>query len=209
MMMKKITRRDIDSVMIDDNWAFMNRILYRMCSNNREHKDASAVIAKVCLIGRSYSASIERRKTTSKKMSSDVFYEKKVARLIIKSDIDKWLSDIQEHRTINEQNLGNLIRTHSKVMKLFKKISGMDKRSLASKYLHFHLPKLFYIYDSRAVKGLRVILPRHRTKHTLRYCDEEYSKFCQRLFDLQNEIRKKYGRTLTTRQLDRLLLLKA
>jgi hypothetical protein len=28
--------------------------------------------------------------------------------------------------------------------------SGLNKRSLASKYLHFHVPELFYISDSRA-----------------------------------------------------------
>jgi len=205
----KITKKDIDSVVADDNWAFMNRILYRMCSNNREHRNVSIVIAKGCLIGRSYSASIERRKTKARKRSSDDFYEKRVAPVIIKSDIDEWISDFQGHRTINEQNLGNVISTHSKVMKLFKKISGMDKRSLASKYLHFHLPNLFYIYDSRAVKGLRAILPRHKTRNTFTNCDDEYSKFCQKLFFLQNEIRKEYGQNLTTRQLDRLLLLKA
>lgn len=204
-----ITKKNIDSVITDNNWAFMNRILYKMCSKHKEHKDTSIVMAKVCLIGRSYSASIERRKTKTKKRGSDNFYEKIVASAIMNSDIDIWLNDLHEHRTINEQNLGELISTHSKVMKLFKKISGMNKRSLASKYLHFHLPNLFYIYDSRAVKGLRLILPRHRVRSILTGYDDEYSKFCRKLFFLQNEILRKYNQRLTTRQLDRLLLLKA
>lgn len=205
-----ITRKDIDSVvMADNNWAFMNRILYEMCSKHKEHKDTSIVMAKVCLIGRSYSASIERRKTKSTKGSSNDFYEKIVAPVIMNSDIDIWLNDLHRHRTINEQNLGQAISIHSKVMKLFKKISGMDKRSLASKYLHFHLPNLFYIYDSRAVKGLRAILPRHRGRNMLTGYDDEYSKFCRKLFFLQNEMLRKYNQDLTTRQLDRLLLLKA
>ena len=204
-----ITRKNIDSVITDNNWVFMNRILYKICSKYKEHKDTSIVMAKVCLIGRSYSASIERRKTKIKKRGSDDFYEKIVAPAIMNSDIDIWLNDLREHRTINEQNLGESISTHSKVMKLFKKISGMDKRSLASKYLHFHLPNLFYIYDSRAVKGLRLILPRHRVRNILTGYDGEYSKFCCKLFFLQNEVLRKYNQRLTTRQLDRLLLLKA
>jgi len=39
--------------------------------------------------------------------------------------------------------------------KLFSKISGLNKRSLASKYLHFHVPELFYISDSRAYDAMR------------------------------------------------------
>ena len=169
----EITNRNIGCVLIDDKWTLMNKILYQMCSNYPMHTDISVVIAKICIIGRSYSASIERRKTKSKKKNSDDFYEKIVAPAIMNSDIDIWLNDLHGHRTINEQNLGEVISIHSNVMKLFKDISGMNKRSLASKYLHFHLPKLFYIYDSRAVKGLRAILPRHRVRNIFTDYDNE------------------------------------
>ncbi len=204
-----INKKEITQVLKENNWAFFNSLLYKMCSEYFEHKNVDVVMAKVCIIGRAYSASIERRKIKDKKITSDGYYEKIVAPAIIGSDIDKWLSCLKRFKTISEENLPDILKTHLKVMKLFNRISGMDKRSLASKYLHFHLPDLFYIYDSRAVKGLRLILPNFRVKNKLNGYDEEYSKFCQKLFYLQEKIGGRFGKKLTTRQLDRLLLSKS
>lgn len=204
-----INKKEITQVLKENNWAFFNSLLYKMCSKHFEHKNVDIVMAKVCIIGRAYSASIERRKIKGRKITSDGFYEKIVAPAIIGSDIDKWLSCLKRFKEISEENLPGILKTHLQVMKLFKRISGMDKRSLASKYLHFHLPDLFYIYDSRAVKGLRLILPGFRVKNKLNGHDEEYSKFCQKLFYLQEKIGERFGKKLNTRQLDRLLLLKS
>jgi hypothetical protein len=204
-----INKKEITSVLKENNWAFFNSLLYKMCSEHFEHKNVDVVMAKVCIIGRAYSVSIERRKIKGKKITSDGYYEKIVAPAIIDSDIDKWLSFLKRFKTISEENLPDILKTHLKVMKLFNRISGMDKRSLTSKYLHFHLPDLFYIYDSRAVKGLRLVLPGFRVKNKLNGYDEEYSKFCQKLFYLQEKIGGRFGKKLTTRQLDRLLLLKS
>lgn len=204
-----INQRDIDSVVKDNDWTFMNKILYQMCSRYPTHTDYSIIMAKVCIIGRSYSASIERRKTNPKKSGSNDFYGKIVAPQMSKSNIDKWINDLRRFRVINKQNLLEMVNIHFKVMKLLNKISGMNKRSLASKYLHFHLPNLFYIYDSRAVKGLSNISPNLRIKDISKVYDKEYYKFFLKLFSLQKEIEKKYNKKLSPRQLDRLLLLKA
>ena len=48
-----------------------------------------------------------------------------------------------------------MVKVHYLTTKLFSKISGLNKRSLASKYLHFHVPELFYIFDSRAYDAMR------------------------------------------------------
>jgi len=204
-----INSEEIDQVLKDDNWAFLNSLLYKMCAEHFDHRNVDVVTAKICMIGRTYSASIERRKIRHKKIASDEFYERIVAPEIIRSDIDKWLSYLRKVKTISERDLPDILKTHSQVMKLLKRISGMDNRSLTSKYLHFHLPCLFYIYDSRAVKGLRQIFPGFRVKNRYTGYDEEYSRFCQRLFYLQEKVKEKFGEKLTTRQLDKLLLLKA
>ena len=82
-----------------------------------------------------------------------------------------------------ENNIGQIISVHNFLTVIFNEISGLDKRSLASKYLHFHLPNLFYIYDSRAdnairkmVKTIRLFLNLDKgtyhmntTKHTLTF----------------------------------------
>jgi len=204
-----IHKKEIAQALKENNWSFFNSLLYKICSKHFEHKNVDVVMAKVCIIGRTYSASIERRKTKTTKITSDDFYEKVVAPAIIESDIDKWLSRLKRYKEISEKSLPGILEVHLKVMKLFKRISGMDKRSLASKYLHFHLPDLFYIYDSRAAKGLRLTLPGFRIKSKLNGHDEEYSKFCHKLFYLQEKIRERFGKKLNTRQLDRLILLKS
>ena len=205
----RISQKDIDRALKDNNWTWFNSKLYQLCSKNFQHKTADVVMAKICIIGRTYSASIERRKIKLNKTPTDDFYEKIVAPVIIRSHIDKWLSSVKRYKTINKNRLPCIMEIHSNLMKVFKKISGMDKRSLASKYLHFHLPSLFYIYDSRAVKGLRTILPNFRVGNDFVKCDPEYSKFCHKLFYLQEAIKEEYNKILTPRQLDRLLLLKA
>lgn len=209
MVQINIKEKDVKQTLKDDNWAFFNKLLYDLCSNNFEHKKTNIVMTKICIIGRSYSASIERRKINGKKPSSENFYEKKVAPMIIRSNIDQWINELKTFNEICENNLDNILNIHAKVMGLFNKISGINKRSLASKYLHFHLPNLFYIYDSRAVKGLRSILHGYRIKHVIKRHDEEYSKFFIKSLYLQNNIKDEFNISLSTRQLDRLLLMKS
>jgi hypothetical protein len=45
-------------------------------------------------------------------------------------------------------------------MDLFAAITQREKRSLASKYLHFHVPHVFYLYDSRARRAITKVVPR-------------------------------------------------
>jgi len=201
-----VSEKDIGQALRDDNWTFSNNLIYDMCLRHFEHKNIDIVMAKVCIIGRVYSASIERRTVKREVIASDSFYEDNVAPAVKTSDIHKWLNGLKRFNEVSRQTLPIIIETHSKVVDLFRKISGMNKRSLASKYLHFHLPDLFYIYDSRAVDGLRRILPRFRTKNLFSACDPKYSKFCQKVFWLQQSIEHTFRKRLTPRQLDRLLL---
>jgi len=202
-----VTRKDIQRVITDNNWSFMNRLLYEMCSKHWKHDDAGIIMGKVCLIGRSYSAAIERGRANTGR-NGDHFYERMVAPTIMRSDIDVWLRALRRYKTLDATSLAQVISTHFTVMRLFRRVSGLHKRSLASKYLHFHLPHLFFIYDSRAAKGLRIVLPRHRIRYIGTRCDKEYAKFCHKMFYLQKTIQDKFGVSLTPRQLDRLLLSK-
>lgn len=96
---------------------------------------------------------------------------------------------------------------HRNTTQLFSSISGLDKRSLASKYLHFHVPKLFYIYDSRAVGGIQIlksIVGRARRSDVI--ADNEYRKFTEKCFSLRRHLMEVYNADLSLRQLDNLLL---
>lgn len=189
-------------------WSFGNSILYDLCRKYPNHTKKDEIIAKIWLIGRSYSAAIERR---NKKYSLDNedFYKERVAPKIKSSNIDTWFKHLKDHNSVNLENLTQLLEIHFKVMKLFNDISGKDKRSLASKYLHFHFPHLFFIYDSRATKGIskfRNITGKASKKNGKANYDNEYRKFCEKCLKIRNNIKKSYNTQLTPREIDNLLL---
>ncbi len=208
--MVKLKKEQIISSVEGSDWDFGNKILYDMCHQYPRHNKNSEIIAKVWLIGRSYAAAIERRKNTGiYKFNGDDFYLEKVAPEIMKSNIDEWLGSLEHIETISETTLGLILSVHLKVTDLFSKISGLQKRSLASKYLHFHYPNLFFIYDSRVVKAvshLSNITGRAGRSKFKSDSDNEYRKVCEKCIKIRNYVNEEYGIYLTTRNLDNLLL---
>jgi len=161
------------------------------------------IVAKIWLIGRSYSASIERRK--SAEGIGDDFYKKKVGPAIRRSKIDKWLNSI---KSIKNPGSAETIEVHKDVMALFRSITGLDKRSLASKYLHFHRPDIFFIYDSRVKRSIAKLVPNVRRLPDLEAnnYDREYKDYVRRCLSLLEQIKKVFGVTLKPRELDKLLI---
>jgi hypothetical protein len=147
-MTPQLTTEFITEATSQKAWDFGNQVLYDMCHANPEHKQDQIIIGKIWLIGRTYAAAIERRRTTEGAIGDD-FYESEVAPKIRKSEIDNWFEAIRKG---NPDDLTLHLEVHARVLKLFTEISGLKKRSLASKYLHFHFPERFLIYDSRAYK---------------------------------------------------------
>jgi len=210
--MGEITRSIIDYALDSSLWDLGNEVLYSLCRKHPGHEKADEIIAKVWLIGRSYAAAIERGRTGGDKFSSDEFYEKVVAGKIAKSKfkIDEELKKVK--------NISDGVCVHKQLIKVFKKINKKRKlRSLASKYLHFHKPNIFYIYDSRAAKTIKAIYKDITNKHSVKLIsvnckqskpDDEYLKFCSYCEWLQSYIKDKFKLTkkLTPRQLDKVLL---
>lgn len=162
-------------------------------------------MAKIWLIGRSYAAAIERRKKA--KEYNDTFYTEVVGPTIMKSEIDKWVEALSKFSFPTLDNIENILTVHGSLMKLIKEMTGMEKRSLTSKYLHFHKPNLFFIYDSRAMESIRKLIPPTKTKFTMRSnIDVEYAKFYFRCIKLRDEIKEKFDTHLTPRELDKILL---
>jgi hypothetical protein len=185
-------------------WNFLNEVLYKLCADNPCHTKDDIIMAKVMLIGRAYSATIERGRAAAGAGGRD-FYETRVAPKIHKSDIDEWFRALGKSSVNRDVEL-NLV-THTRLMRLFKEISGKKKRSLASKYLHFHFPKHFYIYDSRAHNAILKLTRPIRKRHPgFRGYDTVYSRFYFRCEALNEQIAKLVGRHLSPRELDNLLL---
>jgi hypothetical protein len=206
-----VTREQVETALQDDDWTLGNNVLYQLCETYPDHQQVNAVVAKIWLIGRAYAAAIERRKNQKGDafIVSDLFYIEQVAPALINSNLDRYITDLRHYSDIDDQNLEIILRLHKHLVVILEAITHDNKRSLASKYLHFHLPNLFYIYDSRASNALLKYMPRYKTKRYLRgEFDAYYNSFFLKMLDFREWIQNSYGIALTPRQLDRLLLSK-
>jgi hypothetical protein len=185
-------------------WNLGNEMLYRLCKDYPDHKSPEVITAKVWLIGRSYAAAIERGRETQE--DGDSFYESRVVPKIQASHLDQHLDKVRKFSQIGSESIPTILKAHKYLTDVFAKISGKEKRSLASKYLHFHCPPLFFLYDSRAAKGARALCPRFKAEIPAKNVDDEYAKFFLTLVHLRKEIQEKEGRLLSTREIDNILI---
>jgi hypothetical protein len=186
-------------------WDFGNKVLYEMCLENPDHNEDEVILGKIWLIGRSYSAAIERRKNKANpNANADTFYENEVAPKIRNSEIDGWFDEL---RSAEKDDLALHLEAHKRVMDLFATISGTDNRSLASKYLHFHFPERFFIYDSRAQKSIsQLTRPEGRRLPPLRERDYDYACFFVRCMMLRKKLETQLAKAISPRDLDNILL---
>lgn len=198
-----VTQEDINRSQDRRIWDRANEVLYDLCRVAPNHDSNDAILAKVLIIGRVYAAAIERRRIIGNR--GDSFYTETVAPKIMESAIDNWMAALPEQLSVDEETITRILETHGKVTALFSEISGLDKRSLASKYLHFHRPDLFFICDSRALVAARAVAPalRHRTATGH---DPVYSSFFRRCLQLKQSVATEFHTDLNPRQLDDLLI---
>jgi len=195
----------------EHRWQFANSILYKMCEDYPEHNDADVIVAKMWLIGRSYSAAIERRKNADKN-ASDFYYED-VANEILKNgkELDEKIKNLNRK---SERYLDELFELHLYFMNILNKLTGLDKRSLASKYLHFHCKNKVFIFDSTACKNIKKIVSKSREKASktgkCENFDEEYIDFVMRVLKLKTYLEEKSEEKneegITPREIDTFLL---
>ena len=92
---------------------------------------------------------------------------------------------------------------------VLRKLVGLERRSFASKYLHFHQPSAFFIYEPRARLGIRqkiklrkTLVPADCTEY-----DGEYAEFVLRCITYRDEKATNRGEPpMGPRQLDQGLL---
>ena len=210
-MAKKSIKEAVELARGSTPWDLGNQVLYDLCSEHPLHNEEQAILTKIWLIGRSYAAAIERRRPDDmEKEDNDDFYIKIVAPEIRNSYIDQWIEELRKkYKKPTNESLNDILFAHANVTNLFSKISGLQQRSLASKYLHFHLPELFFIFDTRAVNRinrLSSLLNFQKSIPTVEKHDREYRKFFEKCLHLQTYIEKEFNILLNPRQLDNLLL---
>ncbi|MEO7044913.1 MAG: hypothetical protein ABI091_06365 [Ferruginibacter sp.] len=203
-----MTLKQIENSQKNIGWDLGNEVLYDLCSNNFTHDTSEKILAKTWLIGRAYAAAIERRK--NKSGINDNFYLKTVSAAFKKSKLDKILAELRNLNEISNHSIPQIIKAHYYLTQILFHITELEKRSFSSKYLHFHLPDLFFIYDSRAAlalqlfikklpKDLQILADRKNT-------DKKYSIFYYKCFVLRQEIYDRFKILLTPRQIDNLLI---
>lgn len=124
-------------------------ILYSMCKRWPDHKDIGIVQAKVRIIGRVYSAGLERK---GKKDKSKGIYET-IAEAIHEDRawIDSEIKAIKRFKKLSKASYERILTFHGNMVKRLRKEtrSKLNFRSFVSKYLHFHAP-IVPLFDSRA-----------------------------------------------------------
>ncbi|SRR6266478_1392073 len=186
-------------------WDVGNKILYDLCKRFPAHNDQEEILAKIWIIGRSYAAAIERRKKFNN-YKGDSFHRSIVGPRMLAARIDDWLQPLHILKRPSLENADQIIAAHKKLTDLFFRMTGLEKRSLASKYLHFHFPNLFYLYDSRAVQELSKTCRRPKQSVHLKEHDVVYATYFLRCLEFLTKINDEHGITLNPRQLDNYLL---
>jgi hypothetical protein len=200
--MPELTRKFVEAALKAHNvWDFGNEVLYRLCADNPGHTEDDVIIAKTNIVGRVYAAQLERRKEKGD-VSVDAFYMT-VARRLKASKIDFWLDELKAKPA--EWQLA--IRTHKRLTDLTLRITGMENRSFASKYLHFHLPDRFFIYDTRAKESANKLIKLDRRRNgPAKTVDKEYAEFFLRCEQLRETISGLLRRNVGPRDVDKVLL---
>jgi len=180
---------------LDDYSGWGNDVLYRMCSERPNHTDVDTVSSKLWLIGRAYSASIERK-------AGKDFNINDAAKIVIDRNIDPYIEKIRKINRPTQENINDVLLAHHVLTLALFDSTGVMKRSLASKYLHFHAPKAVFIYDSIANGRIRDKFKRMRFNAPSEY-DKPYAEFCYRCLHYRDEfLEKRLGGLVTPRRLD-------
>lgn len=206
------------------DWDISNQILYNMCQQYPSNTDSQSILAKTLIIGRTYAASIERRKVKSTiedaqpvaEIINDDFYVNHVVPIFQGLKLDDHIDEIRQWAntplvSLSDEQIIKVLSLHKILSGAFAKETGLQKRSFASKYLHFHLSNIYFIYDSRAYAALNLVLkevkpPGKRIVDT-EQADQEYASFfmkCLRLLDYYKTVDENLP--ITPRQLDNLLI---
>ena len=184
-------------------WDLGNQTLYDLCRKHPDHRSVNVIVAKMWLIGRSYASSIERRRDRQS-IKGDDFYLDTVGPSIKRSGIDAWFDAIHGLR---RPDPSVVVPVHKRLTDVFREISGLEMRSLASKYLHFHFPRAVYIYDERAGRAIRLIQPRRRLRVPASDTyDRTYARFVRGCAPFHEELEQLLGRAVTPREVDKVLL---
>lgn len=177
---------------ISDNWRRVNVILYQMCRSFPEHRYISHILIKVTAVDRLYNAWLYRK---------GIRYIN-VARKLQASNIDTLLDKTGDY--LSSRNVEDAVAAASTVAG-FGNVGNPRFIVFASKYLHFHRPKVFPILDSNAEKTMASISNKTGLHFDHCHCDSRYECFCRQILALKRVLRTVTDRQFSLLDFDKLL----
>lgn len=198
-----LSNKVIRHAMVTQRGDALNDVLYRLVKRYPRHRDDEEIYAKVVIIGKTYSAALDRNKTHDRDKSN--LYWDEVIPAIKEARIDNWLDTLHHYKRVSVQNLPQVLRVHKTLMDALKIGTGQGDRSFASKYLHFHMPHLFFMFDTYASQTLNGLMGRRRSI-AQPDSDAKYAAYCGKCLLLRDTIREQYNADMSPRQLDNLLM---
>lgn len=146
-----------------------------------------------------------------KETGGDAFYFNKVRPKMMSFglNLDEKLMELRNYKSI-DKGLAAVLSTHNQLVKVFCEISGQKKISLASKYLHFHNPEMFFLYDAHARAAVMQYVPKVNKALLKGITDYngEYANFVCRVLELRKILSEITGKELSPREMDKFLLYK-
>jgi hypothetical protein len=186
-----------------------NRMLYSFVRENPSNLDRAMIASKALVIGRSLSASPERRTSSVENpvAGTSNFYAA-LADSIATSLVDELLEMCERDEHICPQLSTHAVKTHRFLCDAVSKVMGKDCSSFASKYLHFHRPNIFPMMDSRARVALGWIAEEQdwRFAVTTSRDSKNYRAYVDFYLKVREFLQEKWGSPLSLRQMDNILL---
>jgi hypothetical protein len=184
----------------EQDWGGVDELLYRLCRDAPGHADRRTVTAKLALVGRVYSAGLERcvsppKGTQAITMIADWVHAHG-------DDVDAIVERLPSlAEPLTAAAMERIVVAHAELLALLSKIptNGKTPRSFAAKYLHFHCP-VVPIYDSYAAARLIKLVPLREIAEP-QGADVEYCDFCVRFWSLYEACRDA-DLTVTVKSLD-------
>lgn len=171
----------------DQDWGGVDDVLYRLCATSPGHSSRRTVTAKLALVGRAYSAGLERCVTPPKDEQAITV----IADFVTAhgNEVDAIIEPVRLlEEPLTDAALKSIVAAHGALLGLLHGVTtaGRTPRSFAAKYLHFHNP-LVPIYDEYARVGLTKHV--HWDSKQLSFnppdgADREYYEFCVRFWRL-------------------------
>lgn len=202
----KLKRQWVVAALRPSIWDVGNEWLYELCKTYPAHTDDAHVAAKIWLIGRAYSAAAERGVAGKGQAEKYIIA---LSQRFIHQKADRHLKRLPQPIADFRKHLDQVVDVHHSFESIFSSDDELGRVSLTSKYLHFHRPDLFPIYDSRASTAIARIAPDSRFtgyEVSSEHGATRYGKFVVRIAWLLDQMTEVLGHAPTLRQLDNLLL---